>query len=126
MLATELNALGLITSKKFGNADDFAAAFVDERYLKEALAAPPAREGRSTLRIAVINGDIHQLAFRVAKEKGYFEQYGLAIELATGANGGEIATMLLSKDSDLGFLGAPPATLNIINGEHIIDAPQVR
>lgn len=126
LLAAELKGLGLITSKKFGNADDFAAAFVDERYLKEALAAPPAHEGRSTLRIAVINGDIHQLAFRVAKEKGFFEQYGLTIELATGANGGEIATMLLSKDSDLGFLGAPPATLNIINGEHIVDAPQVR
>ena len=110
----------MITSKKFENADKFSEAFVDDSYLKDALDNKAKTTGTGTVKVAVISGDIHQLAIHVAKEKGYFSQYGLTVDLATGANGGEIANMLLSKDVNIGFLGAPPATLNTINGDHIL------
>ena len=119
-LASDLKDLGLITSKKFENADKFSEAFVDDSYLKDALDNKAKTTGTGTVKVAVISGDIHQLAIHVAKEKGYFSQYGLTVDLATGANGGEIANMLLSKDVNIGFLGAPPATLNTINGDHIL------
>ena len=69
---------------------------------------------------AVIQGDIHQLAIHVAKEKGYFTEYGLTINLSMGSSGGDIVTLLTSKDVQIGFLGAPPATLKTINSDCIV------
>ena len=119
-LANGLNDLGLITSKKFNDAGKLADAFVDDSYLKSAVAGEAKTEGTATLKVAVIQGDIHQLAIHVAIEKGYFTEYGLTIELSTGGSGGDIVTLLTSKDVQIGFLGAPPATLKTINGETIV------
>ena len=44
----------------------------------------------------------------------------VTIELSTGGSGGDIVTLLTSKDVQIGFLGAPPATLKTINGETIV------
>ena len=119
-LASSLNDLGFITSSKFKDSKKLADAFVNDSYLKDAVAGKASKDGTATIKVAVINGDIHQLAIHVAIEKGYFEEYGLTIELSTGASGGEIATLLTSKDVQIGFLGAPPATLKTINADCIV------
>jgi ABC-type nitrate/sulfonate/bicarbonate transport system substrate-binding protein len=93
---------------------------VDDKYLKDAVAGKASKEGTATLKVAVINGDIHQLAIHVAIAKGYFAEYGLTISLSTGGSGGDIATLLTSKDVQIGFLGAPPATLKTINSDCIV------
>ena len=119
-LATSLKDLGFITSDKFKDSKKVANAFVEDKYLKDAVDGKASKDGKATLKVAVINGDIHQLAIHVAMEKGYFEEYGLTIELSTGGSGGDIATLLTSKDVQIGFLGAPPATLKTINSECIV------
>ncbi len=74
----------------------------------------------STVRVAVINGDIHQIAIQVAMAKNFFDE-GLNVQLnTTPSAGGAVATLLVSGDADMGFLGAPPATLTTINGNLIL------
>ena len=119
-LANGLKDLGLITSKKFSSGEKVAKALVDDKYLKDAVAGKASKEGTATLNVAVIQGDIHQLAIHVAKEKGYFTEYGLTINLSMGSSGGDIVTLLTSKDVQIGFLGAPPATLKTINSDCIV------
>ena len=120
-LANDLKDLGLITSEKFKDGNKFAKAFVDDKYIRDAIAGKASKEGEDTLTVAAINGDIHQIAIQVAVEKGYFDEYGLTVTLNTGSSsGGDIANLLLSGDVKVGFLGAPPATLKTTNGEHII------
>ena len=117
-LAGSLKDFGAIT-KDYGSGSSFAKAFVDDTYLKDAVAGKASKEGTSSVKVAVIGGDIHQLAIHVAIAKNYFAEYGLTVNLSTGSNGGDIATLLDSKDVEIGFLGAPPATIKTINGEHI-------
>ena len=119
-LADGLNDLGLITSKKFSSGEKVAKALVDDKYLKDTIAGKAKKGETSTVKVAVIQGDIHQLAIHVAKEKGYFDEYGLTVSLSTGGSGGDIVTLLTSKDVQIGFLGAPPATLKTINSDCIV------
>ena len=120
-LADDMKDLGIVTSDKFKDGNKFAKAFVDDKYLKDAIAGKASKEGKDTITVAAINGDIHQIAIQVAVAKGFFDEYGLKVNLNTGSSsGGDIAQLLLSGDVRIGFLGAPPATLKTINGEHII------
>ena len=122
-LSKNLKDLGVIkeTAKfKSSDADKFADAFVDNTYIKDVLDNKAKTDGNASVKVAVIAGDIHQLAIHVAKEKGFFDKYNLTVDISTGSNGGDIATLLLSKDVNIGFLGAPPATSNTINGDHIL------
>lgn len=117
-LATNLKDLGLITNDKFNNADAFSKAFVNDKYMKNAVSND-YKKTTATVRVAVINGDIHQIAIQVAMAKNYFDE-GLTVQLnTTPSAGGAVATLLVSGDADIGFLGAPPATLTTINGNLI-------
>ena len=118
-LATELSDLGIIPKAKLKDADKLAKAFVDDKYLKKAVAGVEGQTETKTISVAVITGDIHQLAIHVAIHQEYFKNYGIEISLTPGASGGDVATVLLSNDVQIGFLGAPPATINTVNGEHI-------
>ncbi len=119
-LSSDLDDLGLVTSDKFKSPENFAKAIVDDSYLKDAMAGKASKEGTATVKVAVIAGDIHQLAIHVAVDKGYFKEYGLTVDISTGSNGNEVADLLISRDVDMGFLGAPPATLKTINGNYIV------
>ena len=119
-LSTDLKALGAITSDKFNDGNKFAKAFVNDSYLKDAVAGKASKTGTDSVSVCVINGDIHQLAIHVAKEKGYFSEYGLNVTVDKVLNGNEVAGLLVSKDYMIGFLGAPPATILTVDGEHII------
>lgn len=120
-LANDLKDLGIITSEKFKDGNKFAKAFVDDSYLRDAVAGKASKEGTDSITVAVINGDIHQIAIQVAVDKGFFDEYGLTVTLNKGSSsGGDVVGLLLSGDVKIGFLGAPPATIKTINGEHII------
>lgn len=122
-LATSLSDLGLITSSKFStdDAQAFSEAFVDDSYLKNAVSKDFDTSSSRSVTVAVINGDIHQIAIQLAVEKKFFDTYNISVTLNSSASsGGDIATLLTSGDTNIGFLGAPPATTYAINGEHIL------
>jgi NitT/TauT family transport system substrate-binding protein len=81
-------------------------------------------EWDGTIRVAYLNGDIHQVAYFVANsaEAGggtsFFDQYDVKVENAKGApysNGGAVMTAFEAKDVDIGYLGSPPAIIAHVN-----------
>lgn len=83
-------------------------------------------EWDGTIRVAYLNGDIHQVAYFVAKsaEAGggtsFFDQYDVKVENAKGApypNGGAVMKAFEAKDVDIGYLGSPPAITGHVNGK---------
>ena len=74
---------------------------------------------KDDVKVSVISGDIHQIAVHVGIEKGYFKDQGVNVKISNSTNGAGVATSLMNGDSNLGFLGAPPATINMINNGYI-------
>ncbi len=106
--------------KTISDAGAFADSFVNDTYVKDAIANKDSlKDGTATVKVAVISGDIHQIAVHVGIEKGTFKEYGVTVEISNATNGGGIATSLINGDAQLGFLGAPPATINMINFGYI-------
>ena len=122
-LSKDLTDLGGIKVKLsdlgFVSYDDLASAFVDNSYLQQALTATGYSGNKASITVAAIDGDIHQIAVQVAKNNGYFEEYGLDVTIKALPNGGGVAQDLLSGQSDLGFMGAPPITSATINAKKI-------
>ncbi|MBR6203633.1 MAG: ABC transporter substrate-binding protein [Candidatus Methanomethylophilaceae archaeon] len=102
--------------KEITDPASFANNFVNDTYMKTAIEDKDSlKPGTATVKVAVISGDIHQIAVHVGIEKGMFRDYGVTVEISNATNGGGIATSLINGDAQLGFLGAPPATINMIN-----------
>jgi NitT/TauT family transport system substrate-binding protein len=83
-------------------------------------------EWDGVIRVAYLQGDIHQVAFFVAKNpdvgggESLFDQYDVEVEEAAGApysNGGAVMTAFSAGDVDIGYLGSPPAITGHVNGE---------
>ncbi|MHA1248145.1 MAG: ABC transporter substrate-binding protein [Candidatus Thorarchaeota archaeon] len=72
-------------------------------------ASPP------TVRIGYLSQDLHQLALRVAVEKGWFDEAGIKVELAQFANGAYEMDGFLAGQIDMGYLGVAPALTKSIN-----------
>jgi NitT/TauT family transport system substrate-binding protein len=83
-------------------------------------------EWDGVIRVAYLNGDIHQVAYFVAQsaEAGggtsFFDQYDVKVKNAAGApyvNGGAVMTAFSAGDVDIGYLGSPPAITGHVNSE---------
>jgi NitT/TauT family transport system substrate-binding protein len=73
-------------------------------------AAEPA------IRMAVLQSDIHQLAFWVALEKGFFTKNGVSVEVAGVFKAGpEIMTAFSAGELDMAYVGEAPATTAVAN-----------
>ena len=121
-LSSSLIDLGAITKKPsdlgFSDTTEFSKKFVNDSYMAKAIAGEYSKdEGRSTVKItvAVISGDIHQLAIHYGMSKGIFEKYNVEVTLSPQTNGPGVLVPLQSGDADFGFLGAPPATITTMN-----------
>lgn len=108
-------------TKDVTNPAAFAGYYVDDTYLKEAIGHKSSLVSNDNVKVkvAVITGDIHQIAVHVADKEGYFKAYGIEVEFAQATNGGGIATSLLNGDCTIGLMGAPPATINMVNNGYI-------
>ncbi|MEN3017118.1 MAG: ABC transporter substrate-binding protein [Candidatus Methanosuratincola petrocarbonis] len=62
-----------------------------------------------TIRIGHLTGDLHHLALFVAINQGYFEQYGIKIQLKEYVNGPSLMQDFLAGELDFAYVGAPPA-----------------
>ena len=104
----------------FSYSSQFAKAFVDNSYLTKAIGrAPSSTDSQAIITVAVIAGDIHQIAVHVAKELGYYEEYNLTVNLSSATNGPGVAVAVQNGTAQFGVLGAPPATSTAINGKLI-------
>ena len=118
---TDLGSIKVTMAKLgFRSYSEFADAFIDNKYLSQALdyGSWTGKE-KSAIKVTAIEGDIHQIALHLAESLGFFDDYGLEIEVRSLGNGGEVAQDLLSGQSDLAFMGAPPITSATVNGEKI-------
>jgi NitT/TauT family transport system substrate-binding protein len=79
-------------------------------------SAHPAKANEPAIRMAVLQSDIHQLAFWVAMEKGFFTQNGVSVEL-TGVfkAGPEIMSAFAAGALDMAYVGEAPATTAVAN-----------
>ncbi len=67
------------------------------------------------VRIGYLSQDLHQLALRVAVEKGWFEEEGLQVQMTQYQNGGYEMDGFKAGQIDMGYLGAAPALIKRIN-----------
>ena len=122
-LEESLKAGGNITKdiKSYGFSDstEFANAFVNDTYLKKALSGENVKlSEKKAVRVAAIEGDIHQIALHVANELGFFEEYNVEVNIHSVSKGPTVALEVVQgKETDLGFVGAPPMTINTVNTE---------
>lgn len=124
-LADELYELGVVKKTPqdlgFNDNNEFVEKFVDDSFLLKALdfLADDSYEanGTANIKVAVISGDIHQIAVHVANQLGFFEEYGLNVSFSNATNGSGVATAIQNGEASFGLLGAPPLTTTVINGE---------
>ena len=118
-LVSGLSSVNALT-KDVSDASKFADNYVNDAYMKYAIQNRDSlKSGSASINVAVISGDIHQIAIHVGIEKKLFSEYGVNIVISNTTNGGGVATSLINGDSQIGFLGAPPATINMINFGYI-------
>jgi NitT/TauT family transport system substrate-binding protein len=113
-----------LSERGYADTDDFTDKYVDESYLQAAESLTPPTGSLGTVRVGYLLGDLHQLAYPVAKNadvgggKSIFEKYGVTVSDAAGApyqNGGEEMDHFEAGDVDMGYLGSAPAVLKHLN-----------
>ena len=72
----------------------------------------------NTITIAQVTHSIFYAPLYVAKEKGYFENNGLKIEIITTPGADKVMASLLSKDADIGLMGPEATVYNYVNGNN--------
>ena len=104
----------------FESSEAFAEVYVDSSYIQEAVDyVPTGDETTANITVAVISGDVHQLAIHYAMAIGIFEEYGINITLSQQPNGDGVAVALENGNAQIGFIGAPPMTIKVINSEYV-------
>lgn len=72
----------------------------------------------TVIRLGHLHNDLHQLAFYVAMEKGFYEDAGLAVEVAgVYKSGVELMAAFRAGVLDAGYVGLAPATVAVANGK---------
>lgn len=103
----------------FADSEAFVDRFIDGSYLSAALEDADVTGPRTTVTVAVIAGDIHQIALHAAMYKGFFADHGINVSLSSAANGAGVAVSIQNGTASFGLLGAPPATIATINSQLI-------
>jgi len=118
-----------LADRGYTSTADFVNKFVNDTPLAAASAIQPSatviNEDRP-IKLGYLLGDLHQMAQVVAQNltagggRSMFAEYGVAVTDATGApyaNGGaEMTIGFATGAADIGYLGAPPAIINHLNG----------
>ena len=113
-----LNLSEKVKRQGFSSDHEFAQRFVNDGYLSDALDYKRNESGysKTTVTVATIAGDIHQLAVHLGVQQGFFDLYGIDVKLSSAANGAGVGTSLQNGEATFGFLGAPPITVAVVNG----------
>ena len=104
-----------VSQEDVGDIDTFLGGFIDTGLIQDAVTFVCTKQIEKTVRIGYLKADLHQLALFVAKEKGYFDEFGLNVELYVFSAGPEEMDAFGSQDIDMGYLGIAPATTKRLN-----------
>lgn len=117
-LVEDLGLKNNVLRQGFSSTNEFAQRYVNDGYLSQALDYQKSESGYSmySVKVAVIAGDIHQIAIHLGQSLGIFESYGIELNISSASNGAGVATSLQNGEADFGFVGAPPMTITVING----------
>ena len=100
----------------FSSPEDLASKFVNESFIKDAMTYEKQDSyNTANITVAVIGGDIHQLAIHYGMELNIFEDYGINITISSQNNGPAVFTALSNGNAQFGFIGVPPMTINSMN-----------
>ncbi len=114
-MKNDYKALGFATGEEFGNK------FVQSQYMKSAMnyQKESSYDDKATITVAVIGGDIHQLAIHYGMALGIFENYGIDVKISSQQAGPAVYTAIHNGECQFGFIGAPPMTINSMNAEEV-------
>ena len=104
-----------VSQEDVGDIDTFMSTFVNTDMITEAARFQCSQGLGKTVRIGYLKADLHQLALFVALDQGYFDEFGLTVDLYVFSAGPEEMDAFGSKDIDMGYLGAAPATTKRLN-----------
>lgn len=104
-----------VSPEDVGDVDTFLGGFINGDLVKEAVTFKCAQGLNKTVRIGYLRADLHQLALFVALDQGYFDEFGLTVELYTFSAGPEEMDAFGAGDIDMGYLGTAPATTKRLN-----------
>ena len=101
----------------------FIASFLAVLLLIIPTIGCKSKNSNKVIRLNEVTHSIFYAPLYVAIEKGYFNDYGIEIELTNGGGADASMTALLSKTADIGLMG--PETVIYINKQNKKDAPIV-
>ncbi|MGC1121312.1 MAG: ABC transporter substrate-binding protein [Candidatus Methanofastidiosia archaeon] len=110
----QLLEMEYVSSEDVGDVDTFLGEFINSQLIEEA-ATYSCSNLDKTVRIGYLRADLHQLALFVALDQGYFDEFGLTVELYVFSAGPEEMDAFGSQDIDMGYLGIAPATTKRLN-----------
>ena len=114
----------VLTNAGFESFKDFTEHLVQDQYLADVFIGGVLKTpeemgyagGMTTINVAYLSADVHQIALHIGISEGFFEEYGIHVDLkGPYAAGGDVMNALLSKHANLGFVGSPPVVSSSIN-----------
>ncbi|MDY6964554.1 MAG: ABC transporter substrate-binding protein [Halobacteriota archaeon] len=109
----------------YQNASDYSTSLINDEYVNWAIenSNMPTDEIKLNetvdVRFGYLIEDLHQVAFWIAWQEGWFEDVGINVTVAQGApfaNGAfEMTKGFKQNEVDVGYLGIAPATVHRIN-----------
>ncbi len=104
----------------FDSYEQYASELVQGQYMHDALNYEKQDSyTTANITVAVLAGDIHQLAIHYGMATGIFADYGINITISNQSAGPAAFTAMANGAAQFAFLGAPPMTINAINGGYI-------
>jgi NitT/TauT family transport system substrate-binding protein len=103
-----------VSSSDVGDVDTFLGEFINGDLIDEAATFTCSGLDK-TVRIGYLKADLHQLAVFVALDQGYYDEFGLNVELYIFSAGPEEMDAFGAGDIDMGYLGIAPATTKRLN-----------
>ena len=107
--------MNYVSPDDVGDIDTFLESFINTDLIQDAVTFVCTKQINKPVRIGYLKADLHQLALFVAKEKGFFDEFGLQVELYVFSAGPEEMDAFGSQDIDMGYLGIAPASTKRLN-----------
>jgi len=100
----------------FQDSTVFADWLVDDMYLRQTqYVNVDTIQDWSSIRVTVLIGDLHGIAITVGKALKIFEKYKVDIKIGEQTNGQLAMDDLLSGNTDVAVIGAPPSVVKTVN-----------